>query len=274
MTIDSYKAELRLSMKLCSIASGSSGNCIYAGNDNTNILVDVGVSAKRIENGLSSIDIKPDTVQAILVTHEHSDHISGLGVMSRKYHIPIYATIETAKAIMNMKNLGEIEKDLFHFIEPNETFMVNDISVNPFSTSHDASNSVCYTMQSNGRKVGIATDLGKFDDYIMSNLEDSDILMLEANHDVNMLMVGKYPYYLKQRILGDKGHLSNKASAELICKLMNSRLQHVILAHLSKENNYEELAYETVSCELHSQGCEFAGLSVANRDMPSHIVIA
>ncbi|HWT26323.1 MAG TPA: MBL fold metallo-hydrolase [Mobilitalea sp.] len=262
-------------MKLCSIASGSSGNCIYVGSEHTNLLVDAGVSAKRIENGLNGIDIHPDTIQGILITHEHSDHVSGLGILARKYRIPIYATYETARAIRQIKAIGEVSEELFHCIKPNETFQINDISVNPFSTSHDAANPVCYTMQSEGQKIGVATDLGKYDDYIVSKLNDSDILLVEANHDVNMLMVGKYPYYLKQRILGDRGHLSNETSADLISKLMNQKLQYIFLAHLSKENNYEELAYETVFSELVSRGCSFTGLnlSVAHRENPSQMVI-
>ncbi len=262
-------------MKLCSIASGSSGNCIYVGSNQTNLLVDAGVSAKRIENGLNGIDILPDTIQGILITHEHSDHVQGLGVLARKYHIPIYATYETARAIMKIKSLGEISEELFHFIHPNEGFQINDIDIEPFSTSHDASNPVCYTMHSQGQKVGIATDLGKYDDYIISKLTASEILLVEANHDVNMLMVGKYPYYLKQRILGDRGHLSNESSADLISKLFHPRLQHILLAHLSKENNYEELAYETVCCELMSRGSDFSAnkLTVARREQPSEMVL-
>jgi len=262
-------------MKLCSIASGSSGNCIYVGSDNTNLLVDAGISAKRIENGLSGIDIMPDTIQGILITHEHSDHVSGLGILARRYHIPIYATYETARAIRQIKSLGEIAEELFHYIKPDETFYINDISVEPFATSHDAANPVCYTMQSEGHKVGIATDLGKYDDYIVSKLEDSELLLVEANHDVNMLMVGRYPYYLKQRILGDMGHLSNETSADLIRKLINQKAQYILLAHLSKENNYEELAYETVCSELTIHGCSFSGLdlSVAHREQPSQMVI-
>jgi Metal-dependent hydrolases of the beta-lactamase superfamily I len=261
-------------MKLCSIASGSSGNCVYVGSDSTNLLVDAGVSAKRIENGLSGIDIMPDTIQGILITHEHSDHVQGLGILARKYHMPIYATFETARAISKIKSLGDIPEELFHFIQPNEAFQINDIKVEPFSTSHDAVNPVCYTMQSEGRKVGIATDLGKYDDYILSKLEESELLFIEANHDVNMLMVGKYPYYLKQRILGDRGHLSNDTSADLISKLISPRLQHILLAHLSKENNYEELAYETVCCELTSRGSSFLAenISVAHRDQPSRML--
>lgn len=262
-------------MKLCSIASGSSGNCIYVGSNNTNLLIDAGVSAKRIENGLNEIEILPDTLQGILITHEHSDHVSGLGILARRYHIPIYATYETARAISQIKSLGEIPQELYHYIQPDEAFMINDICVEPFATSHDASNPVCYTMQSDGQKVGIATDLGKYDDYIVSKLTDSEVLYIEANHDVNMLMVGKYPYYLKQRILGDRGHLSNDTSADLISKLIHPKLQSILLAHLSKENNYEELAYETVCCELMKRGCGFSAkkISVAHRDQPSGMVL-
>ena len=261
-------------MKLCSIASGSSGNCIFVGSEQTNLLVDVGLSAKRIENGLKEIDIKPDTIQGILITHEHTDHVSGLGVMARRYHIPIYATYETIMAIRGIKSLGEISEKLFNYIEPDKRFTINDISIEPFSISHDAANPVCYTMETGHEKLGIATDLGKYDDYILSKLSGSDILMIEANHDINMLMVGKYPYYLKQRILGDLGHLSNETSAGLISKLINKKKQHIILGHLSKENNYEELAYETVICELMRLGVDSSALNlnVAHRDAPSGMV--
>jgi len=262
-------------MKLCSIASGSSGNCIFVGSQNTNILVDAGISAKKIECGLKRIDINPDTIQGILVTHEHIDHVSGLGVMARRYSIPIYTTYETAREILGMKTLGEIPAELFRYVEPDKSFTINDINIEPFSTSHDAVNPVCYTMQADNEKIGIATDLGKYDDYILSKLKDSDLLMIEANHDINMLLVGRYPYFLKQRILGDKGHLSNDTSADLISKLMTRKKQHIILAHLSKENNYEELAYETVLCELTRAGFSLRdfSLSVAHRDVPSDLVI-
>ena len=262
-------------MKLCSIASGSSGNCIYVGSNRTNLLVDAGVSAKRIEFGLNGIDIQPDSLEGILITHEHSDHISGLGILARKYNIPIYATHETLGAIRRIKAIGVIDEALFHPVKPKEAFLINDILVEPFATSHDASNPVCYTMSSDGHKVGIATDLGMYDEDIVACLQESDLLMIEANHDVNMLMVGHYPYYLKQRILGNRGHLSNDTSADLISKLLSPRLRYIQLAHLSKENNYEELAYETVCCELTSRGCDFSALNltVAHRDVPSPMVL-
>lgn len=258
-------------MKLCSIASGSSGNCIYAGSGHTNLLVDAGISAKKIEYGLKRIDINPDTIQGILITHEHIDHVAGIGVMARRYNIPIYATYETAAEICKMKTLGEIPHELFRYVEPDKPFTINDIFIEPFSISHDAVNPVCYTLKAEGEKIGIATDLGKYDEYILSKLKDSNILMIEANHDINMLLVGRYPYYLKQRILGDKGHLSNDTSADLISKLITKNKQHIILAHLSKENNYEELAYETVLCGLTDAGFSQGDftLSVAHRDVPS-----
>ncbi|ROR29357.1 phosphoribosyl 1,2-cyclic phosphodiesterase [Mobilisporobacter senegalensis] len=263
-------------MKLCSIASGSSGNCIYVGNNNTNLLVDVGISGKRIESGLISIDIDPKTIDGILITHEHSDHISGLGVMARRYGIPIYATVETISAILRIKSIGKISEELFRYIEPDVTFEINDMAVNPFSISHDASNPVCYTFTSNGQKIGVATDLGKYDDYIVSNLKGSEVLLLEANHDVNMLQVGAYPYHLKRRILGDRGHLSNDNSGRLISELLHDKLKHIFLGHLSKENNYPELAYETVKIELENNHCnvmEHISLRVAKRDEPSDYII-
>jgi phosphoribosyl 1,2-cyclic phosphodiesterase len=262
-------------MDLCSIASGSSGNCIFVGSEHTKLLVDAGISGKKIENGLSSIDVCPSDLQGILITHEHADHIQGLGVLARRYNTPIYGTAETINSIIKMKSIGRISEELLHYVVPDKAFQINDITVEPFSTSHDASNPVCYTFQADGHKIGMATDLGKYDDYIISKLMDSEILLLEANHDVNMLMVGGYPYYLKQRILGDRGHLSNENSAKLICKLFHEKLKYITLAHLSKENNYEELAYETVRVELNQlmedQYSEQL-LSVAKRDMPSEML--
>ncbi|MDF2590070.1 MAG: beta-lactamase domain protein [Anaerocolumna sp.] len=262
-------------MNLCSIASGSSGNCTFVGSEHTKLLIDVGISGKKIESGLSSIDVNPQDIQGILITHEHADHIAGLGVLARRYNTPIYGTAETINSILKMKSVGRIAEELLHYVVPDQAFQINDITVEPFSTSHDASNPVCYTFKADGHKIGMATDLGKFDDYIISKLTGSEILLLEANHDVNMLMVGGYPYYLKQRILGDRGHLSNDLSAKLICKLLHDKLKYITLAHLSKENNYEELAFETVRVELSNYITDATSqtmLSVAKRDMPSEML--
>lgn len=267
-------AQIGIKMNLCSIASGSDGNCIYAGSDDTSILIDVGISGKKVETGLSSIDIDANKVDGILVTHEHTDHIAGVGVMARRHNIPIYATAETINAMLK-KNIGKIPEGLLRTIVPDQKFFIKDIEIEPFSISHDAANPVCYTLASNGHKIGIATDLGMYDDYVVSKLLDAEILLLEANHDINMLLVGSYPYYLKQRILGDRGHLSNENTGKLISKLINDKLKYVFLGHLSKDNNFAELAYETVKLEIEpfiKNIKQNFTLSVANRSEPSAFV--
>lgn len=258
-------------MKLCSISSGSVGNCIFIGGKEGKILVDAGISGKRVEEGLKEIGVNPEELDGIFITHEHLDHIKGIGVMARRYQLPLYGTVETIHAMLRTKNVGKISEELIHLVEPDKAVNIKDIIVNPFSVFHDAGNPVAYTFQSGEQKIGLATDLGSYDDYTIHNLKDSDILFLEANHDVNMLQVGPYPYLLKQRILGARGHLSNVNSARLLCRLLSQKLKYVILAHLSKDNNYPDLAYETVKCELAEHGIDCQGdfLSIANYGTPS-----
>lgn len=262
-------------MRLCSIASGSSGNCVYAGSQNTHILIDAGISGKRIETGLTSIGVDASQLTAVFITHEHSDHIQGLGILARRHQIPIFATKETLYVIQNTKSMGKIDGSLLHSINPEESITLGDMKINPFSISHDASNPVCYTLEADGHKVGIATDLGMYNADTLRALEGAEVLYVEANHDVNMLLVGKYPYALKQRILGMRGHLSNDSAARLICELEHDGLQQVLLAHLSKENNYAELAYETVRAEVEQRwkGSHLPKITVANRDLPSELVL-
>lgn len=263
-------------MNILSIASGSSGNCYYVGNDHTHLLVDAGISGKRIEASLNGLGIKTDELNGILITHEHSDHIKGLGVLARKYSIPVYTTAACAKELQKLSSIGEIDDSLFVKIRPDTAFTVGDITVEPSSVWHDAADPVCYSLQDGDKKISIATDLGNFDDYIVDKLRDSDIMVIEANHDVRMLEAGTYPYYLKRRILGNKGHLSNERAGQLIKSLLNDHIKAIILGHLSKENNFEELAYETVSLEIHdnvytSDVREF-GLTVAKRDQPGILI--
>ena len=241
-------------MQLYSIASGSSGNCIYAGDDERGFLVDVGTSFKKIREGLFMQGLSLDNLEGILITHEHSDHIAGLGALLRKSPVPVYATADTIKKIWEKCNMNNVSPELFHSIRSGEEFSVSDYCIKSFRISHDAVDPVCYTLKKEGIKLGIATDMGVFDDTIIENLGDCDTVLLEANHDISLLQVGPYPYRLKMRILGDRGHLSNTASADLIREIIHRGLKNVILGHLSEQNNFPELAYNTVSYEMES--CE------------------
>ena len=263
-------------MELCSIASGSSGNCIYVGTDATGLLIDVGISGKKTENGLNSIGKTLKSIDGILITHEHSDHICGLGVLSRKYGIPIYATPKTIEAIKATPSVGVIDPQLFMPIRADESFCIKDIMIDPMHTSHDAADPVAYRFKYGNKKVAIATDLGTYNEYTVECLKGMDYLFLEANHDVNMLQVGPYPYSLKQRILGDRGHLSNELSGRLLKRIVHEKLQGIVLGHLSKDNNIPELAYETVRVEL-AMGCDIFNeimcpITVAKRDEVSPMI--
>ncbi len=262
-------------MRMCSIASGSSGNCIYIGSDNTHLLVDTGISKKRIEAGLKELEIKGEELKGILVTHEHSDHIQGLGVFSRKYEIPVYATPGTIEGIKSYSGLGRMPEGLLHPIQTDQRFSLGDITIDPFAISHDANEPAGYRMECGGKSAAVATDLGIYTDYVVGKLQNLDAVLLEANHDVHMLEVGAYPYYLKQRILGDKGHLSNELSGRLLCDILHDNLKHIVLGHLSKENNYVRLAYETVKLEVTLSDNVYKGedldMAVAKRDEISTI---
>ena len=263
-------------MRLCSIASGSSGNCIYVGTDATHILVDVGISGKKAETGLNTLGLTCRDIDGIFITHEHIDHISGLGVLARKYGIPIFATKGTIAAIKQTKSVGTIDEDLFQTISAEEKLTVKDMTLNPMQISHDAAEPVAYRIRHGKKKLAIITDLGTYNDYTVECLKGMDALFLEANHDVNMLQVGPYPYYLKQRILGNRGHLSNELSGRLLSELLHDKMQAVVLGHLSKENNLPELAYETVRLEITMAENEYKAtdfpISVANRSEVSSLI--
>ena len=244
-------------MRLCSIASGSSGNCIYVGTDDTHVIIDAGISGKRIEEGLNKIGLKTDELDAVLLTHEHSDHIASVGVLARKYGIPMYATRGTIEGIMKQKYLGAIDPSLFNEIAAYNDFEIKDICVKPIEVSHDANEPVAYRLESGKASVGVCTDLGTYTDRIIEGFSGLDALFLEANHDVNMLQVGKYPYVLKQRILSDRGHLSNENCGRLLCRLLHDDMRSIMLGHLSAENNLAELAYEAVRLEIMMDDCKY-----------------
>ncbi len=263
-------------MRLCSIASGSSGNCIYVGDDHTHLLVDTGISKKRVEAGLNVLEIRGEELKGILITHEHSDHIQGLGVFSRRYKIPIYATKGTIEGIKKCDSLGKLPGGILHEIRIDEKFCLGGLKISPFAISHDANEPCGYRIESDNKAAAVVTDLGTYDEYTVDNLKNLNAVVLEANHDLHMLEVGPYPYPLKRRVMGDRGHLSNELSGRLLCDILHDELQSVVLGHLSRENNYAELAYETVKLEVTMGDNPYRGeeipIIVAKRDAISDII--
>lgn len=259
--------------RFCSLVSGSSGNCLLVQDDSTKILVDCGVSGKNTAQLLKEIGVDINAIDAVLVTHEHSDHVSGIGVISRKYGIPIYANQKTWNAMP--RSIGAIRDENRRIVEMNRDFSILSLQIKAFPTPHDAACPCGYNICSNGKKLTIATDLGHLDHALLSNFEQSDFAFIEANHDVEMLIHGTYPDQLKRRILSDFGHLSNQSAGDLASSLVQNGTKNIMLGHLSNENNLPQLAYETVL-----QAFAFAGikagkdvlLSVAQRYCPSQMV--
>lgn len=263
-------------MRMMSIASGSSGNCIYIGSDNAHILIDDGISKKKVLEGLAKLDLSVNDIDAILVTHEHDDHIKGVGVLERHCMTPLYGTKAVMNYIENNSSLGKIPEGIYHPIEAGSSFKIKDLNIDTISVSHDARDPVAYIVGCKDKKAGVITDLGVYDDRIVGAFKGLNTMLIESNHDINMLLTGTYPYQLKQRILGNKGHLSNEACGRLLGEILNDNVEHILLGHLSKENNFPELAYETVRMELDMGDNPFSSkdfdIKVANRDLPSDII--
>lgn len=234
--------------RMCPLFSGSSGNSYYIGTRENGILIDCGRSAKQIENALvnNGLDIK--NVRAVFVTHEHSDHISGLRVLASRHHLKVYASMGTISALENKGVVNEkvdISPITFDGIDEAGMF------VKPFRISHDCAEGFGFTVETeDGRKTAFATDTGVVTDEMMNELRGCDTVVLESNHDIGMLRCGMYPYILKQRILSDRGHLSNELCAQTAAELVRSGTTRLFLAHLSKENNIPELAKQSSLCAL------------------------
>lgn len=257
--------------KFCSLYSGSSGNSSLIQTNTTKILVDVGESAKKIANALISLNIEPNQIDAILITHEHSDHTKGLATFSKKYNIPVYANIETWNAMPTQKE--KILTDNIKFFDFKE-FSIGDIKILPFSIPHDAANPCGFNIFHGKRKISIATDIGHMTTEVVNSLSNSSFILLESNYDPNILKCSSYPYSLKQRILGPNGHLPNEDAGKTISYLANHGLNSVMLGHLSKENNFPELAYKTVVEQLISNNinCDTFNVTIANRYNVSPII--
>lgn len=259
-------------LNFTSLYSGSSGNCLFVETNNTKILIDAGVSLKKIEKGLENFNVLPSDLDAVIVTHEHTDHIQSLGNLSKKFDIPVFATSKTYDAMP--KQTEKITDKNKYNINIDEKFSIGDIEILPFKIPHDAADPCGFTLYANNKKISIATDVGHMTNDILKHIDGSEFILLESNYDSNVLKYTKYPYKLKERIAGPSGHLSNKAAGQTINYLINSGLKKAVLGHLSKESNFPELAYQTVVDEILSNGTNIDNfnLSVASRDCPSSLI--
>lgn len=261
-------------LNFCSLYSGSSGNSLFVESENTKILVDAGMSCKKIEEALNSIEVNPSSINAILVTHEHADHIKGLSTISRKFDIPVFATKETFDAMP--KQTEKISEKNINFFNPNEKFFIEDLEVLPFSIPHDAANPCGFNIiKDNSTQISIATDIGHMTKAIVDKLESSKFILLESNYDTEVLKCCAYPFKLKSRIASENGHLSNTMAGKTITYLTkNGNLKTAMLGHLSKESNFPALAYQTVVDELISNNAnnDSLSLSVASRNCPGNLI--
>jgi phosphoribosyl 1,2-cyclic phosphodiesterase len=257
------KTPYKLALSL--LASGSKGNAIYISDGETAILIDAGLSGIELERRLAARGIDKETLRAIVVTHEHVDHVRGVGVLSRRLHLPVYINAQTYQAAGQLGNLHQQ-----HDFACGTSFQIGGLRLHPFSIAHDAADPAGFTITANGYKIGLATDLGIATGMAKHHLKDCDLLIIEANHDPDMLIDGPYPWPVKQRIQSRIGHLSNQQSHDLLNELTHPRLKHVFLAHLSETNNHPKIAQKIISPAL--SGCA-SKCSVARQDEGSAVVI-
>ena len=243
-----------MEIKFCSLSSGSSGNCQYIETNKTKILIDAGFSGKKIELLLKSIDVEPSSIDAILVTHEHIDHVKGVGILSRRYGIPVYGNKNTWNAMT--PSIKEVKSENQKVFNTNKFFHLNDLDVLPFMISHDSVEPVGYIILYKNKKISIITDTGWVNDNTKRLLKGSNLYFMESNHDLSMLRQGLYPWHLKKRIMSTKGHLSNDDAGMILGDVLSGFGETVLLAHLSQDNNRPEIAYNTVRNTIKTRGLD------------------
>ncbi|SCM82842.1 Metal-dependent hydrolase of the beta-lactamase superfamily I [uncultured Sporomusa sp.] len=253
-------------MQIHVLASGSTGNATYIEMENTKLLVDAGISARRIKQSLDKIGTKIEDIDGVLITHEHRDHVNGLTTLLKKYNLPTYTQPDTWQAMYCRNALPETCCKLL-----SDSFTIGKVKIEPFSISHDAADPVGFRLYAGSSKVCVATDLGFVTPTVKAALALSDAVVLEANHDVDMLKNGSYPWYLKKRIMSNRGHLANTDAGWTLARLDRKAHTHVFLAHLSQENNSLELAEKTVADILITQGCKLGQDITLHRTYPEQI---
>jgi len=257
-------------MEFCTIASGSSGNSSYVGFGQTRFLVDAGISGKRIENALFTANVRG--IDGIFITHEHRDHITGAGIIARRLKTKIYATPLTWRFFAANRCLGPLDAWQINIIEPSKPVEICGVKVTAFDISHDAAQPVGFTFEAGGKKIACATDLGVATDSVKAHLKNAQIVLIESNHDPQMLKNGPYHYALKERVASDRGHLSNAQAGMLLAEITHDKLEYVFLAHASAENNTPFLAHDTVKRVLEGNDVYIKNIIVAERNKPGMVV--
>jgi phosphoribosyl 1,2-cyclic phosphodiesterase len=248
------------------LSSGSSGNALYIETEQIRLLVDVGLSGKQLTERLLQIGVLPESLTAILVSHEHIDHVKGLGVMARRYQLPIYLNEATYQHLPS--SVGEIPVSMLHFLESGVTLSLADIGIESIPISHDAAEPLGFRFFHGDKSLAIVTDLGYVNEKIINCLDGVDSLIWESNHDVDMLRMGSYPWNVKRRILGDTGHLSNEDAAAALVEILRGTGEQIYLAHLSQDNNLLELAHLTVKNILQEAGLQVGTDVVLQKTYP------
>lgn len=232
------------------LASGSTGNSFYLETPKKRLLIDAGLTGKKVTSLLAEIDRKPEDLDAILITHEHSDHIKGVGVLARKYHLDIYANEKTWQVIDDRNMIGKIDSSQKHVFQRGKMITFGDIDIESFGVSHDAIDPQFYRFMKDNKSFVMLTDTGYVSDRMSGIIQNADGYLIESNHDVEILRAGSYPWNLKQRILSDRGHLSNEDGADTMIRTLGNKTKKIYLGHLSKENNIKELAHMTMENQL------------------------
>ena len=245
---------IRMKQYSVSLRSGSSGNSTFVRTESASIAIDCGLNGRQFALALQSVGGSPSALDALLLTHEHTDHCSGLGVVLRRHHIPLYLTEKTYQAVKS--DLGRVADSLIHLIEPGKPFAVKETIITPFSTPHDAVDSIGFRIETDCGDIGIATDLGHFSETVRQSLTGCRVVHLESNYDPHMLETGSYPRFLKRRIAGPSGHLSNEEAALAASWLVRHGAEAIVLSHLSQENNLPELALRVVTDYLGHEGAK------------------
>ena len=243
-----------MKIKFLSLASGSSGNCYYLGTDTYGILIDAGIGIRTIKKVLKEYGLVFEQIQAIFITHDHADHIKAVGTLGEKYGIPVYATPETHKGINRSYCMTEKLSTCVRHLHKDTPMELNDFKITAFEVPHDGTDNVGYCIEIDGKVFSFLTDMGYITPTAAQYICKTNYLVIEANYDEEMLRMGSYPQYLKERIIGKNGHMCNKDTAEFLSENFNEGMKHIWLCHLSKDNNHPELAYKTVEFALKSKG--------------------